>query len=209
MNRTIKLLMLSDILILTGFGLIAPILAIFIKDNLAGGTIFAAGLATFIFWTTKSVIQLPLSRYVDKHDDKLTLLIIGTFIMVAVPFVYAFSPNVRWIYFAEFLYGIGSGLSFPAWLGLWSINLDKHHESFEWSLYSTTVGIGTALAAAVGAGIAQYIGFKTTFIVVGIAAFAGGLILFGLEKNEKAIENPKILHYHKRKKLGVNHKQRI
>ena len=45
MNRTIKLLMISDIFVITGFGLIDPILAIFIKENLTGGTIFAAGFA--------------------------------------------------------------------------------------------------------------------------------------------------------------------
>ena len=44
MNRIIKLLMISDVFVLTGFGLVQPILAIFIKDNLVGGTIFAAGL---------------------------------------------------------------------------------------------------------------------------------------------------------------------
>ena len=36
MNRTVKLLILSDIFILTGFGLITPILAIFIKDDIVG-----------------------------------------------------------------------------------------------------------------------------------------------------------------------------
>lgn len=35
MNRTMKLLMISDIFVLAGFGLIQPILAIFINDGLA------------------------------------------------------------------------------------------------------------------------------------------------------------------------------
>lgn len=94
MNRTIKLLMISDIFVLTGFGLISPILAIFIKDNLIGGTIFAAGLASTLFLITKSVIQLPFSRYVDKHDDTKRWLILGTLFISIVPFIYIFSNHI-------------------------------------------------------------------------------------------------------------------
>ena len=67
MNRTIKLLMFSDIFVLTGFGLIEPILAIFIKENLVGGTIFAAGLASMIFLVTKS-------QFIKEATDLLTAL---------------------------------------------------------------------------------------------------------------------------------------
>jgi DHA1 family quinolone resistance protein-like MFS transporter len=59
MNRTIKLLMISDIFVLTGFGLIQPILAIFIKEGVAGGTIFTAGVASTLFLVTKSLVHSP------------------------------------------------------------------------------------------------------------------------------------------------------
>src|SRR3989339_596811 len=102
MNNKIKLLMLSDILVITGFGLIQPILAIFIKENLTGGTIFAAGLASAIFLITKSLIQLPFSRYVDSHDDKLRWLIIGTATIATVPFIYVFTHHIYYMYLAQF-----------------------------------------------------------------------------------------------------------
>ena len=137
MNRTIKLLMISDVFFMTGFGLIDPILAIFIKENLIGGTIFAAGVASTIFLITKSIVQLPFSRYVDRHDQKVRWLITGTFLIAAVPFIYFFADNVKYIYFAQIVHGLGSGLAYPTWLGLWSTHLDKKHESYEWSMYST------------------------------------------------------------------------
>ena len=118
MNKTIRLLMMSDIFLLTGFGLIAPILAIFIKENLVGGTIFAAGFASTIFIVTKIIIQLPFSRYVDNHRDKVKWLIIGTFIIALVPFIYMFATNITHIYIAQIVEGIGSGLAYPTWLGL-------------------------------------------------------------------------------------------
>lgn len=199
MNHTIKLLMLSDIFIFTGFGLIAPILAIFIKDDLVGGTIFAAGFASTLFLITKSCIQLPFSRYVDKHDDKVKWLMAGTFLISLIPFIYIFSDHIYLIYAAEILHGIGSGLAYPTWLGLWSTHLDKKQESFEWSLYSTGISIGSAVTAVIGAIMAEFLGFTVTFLVVGLMSLAGCGILFLLERKNRKRQKPKMQDYQKRR----------
>ena len=57
MNRTLKLLTISDIFVFTGFGLVAPILSVFIKENLLGGTLFMAGVASAIFLITHAILQ--------------------------------------------------------------------------------------------------------------------------------------------------------
>ncbi len=200
MNRTLKILMISDIFFVTGFGLIEPILAIFIKDNLVGGTIFAAGFASTLFLVTKCLIQLPFSRYVDTHADKVKWLIIGCTCVAVVPFIYIFSNHINFIYVAQLLYGVGSGLAYPTWLGLWSTNLDRKRESYEWTLYSTLTGLGTALTAFIGATIAQYIGFKYTFALVGIMSILGCLVLFQLERaNAKRVD---VKDYQTDRKLG-------
>lgn len=198
MNRTIKLLMLSDIFLLTGFGLIAPILAIFIKENLVGGTIIAAGLASTTFLVTKSIIQLPFSKYVDSHRNKVRWLIIGTSLIVLVPFIYVFAKHVNTIFIAQIVHGIGSGLAYPTWLSLWSTHLDKKHEGFEWSLYSTSVGLGVAATSAIGAAIAQFIGFSYTFALVGVMAIIGFFILLRLEKKNHKIKKKSQREYFKR-----------
>jgi MFS family permease len=205
MNRTIKLLMLSDIFVVTGFGLIEPIIAIFIKENLIGGTIFAAGLASTLFLIVKSIIQIPFSKYVDSHRHKINFLIFGTFIISIIPFIYIFSTHIYHIFLAQILYGVGAALAYPTWLSLWSTHLDSHHEAFEWSIYSTSVGLGAALTAMVGAAIADIFGFQLTFIVVGILSIMGCLVLFGLEKKNH-LEKILHLHYHKRRKL-THHKR--
>lgn len=205
MNRTIKLLTIADIFILTGFGLISPILAIFIKENIIGGTILTASLASTIFLIVKCVIQLPFSKYVDKHDHKIKFLLIGIFLISFVPIIYLFAQDIKMIYLAQIIHGIGAGLAYPTWLGLWSTHLDKKHESFEWSLYSTVVSIGTAISALIGGVIAQTLGFKYAFFFVWLMTIIGGSILFGLGKKEKVLPKVKLTHYHrKRKILGHN-----
>src|SRR3989344_5022461 len=176
--------MFSDIFVITGFGLMAPILAIFIKENLVGGTIFAAVLSSALYLIIKSLIQLPFSRYVDSHEDKVKWLLLGMILISFVPFIYIFSTHVNYIYLAQIIYGVGSGLAYPTWLGLWSTHLDKKHESLEWSLYSTLTGLGTAMTAVIGAAIAEFIGFDYTFLLAGVMSLLGGLILIRLNGKE-------------------------
>jgi DHA1 family quinolone resistance protein-like MFS transporter len=179
MNRTIKLLMISDIFVLTGFGLIQPILAIFINEGVVGGTIFTAGVASTLFLVTKSLVQLPFARYVDGSVKKTRWLILGTVLIAIVPVMYIFIDHIYQVYLAEVLYGIGSGLAYPTWVCLWSRNLNPGSEGFEWSIYSTSTGLGTAATAAAGAAIASVAGFAATFVLTGLMCLVGcGILLF-------------------------------
>ena len=178
MNRTMKLLMLSDIFVLTGFGLIQPILAIYINDGgLTGGTMLSAGMASALFLFVKSLVQLPFGHYVDKQPGKSNWLILGTLLMTAVPIIYLSANSIYHVYLAETIYGLGSGLAYPTWLGLWSANLDKGKESFQWSVYSTSTGLGTAATGAAGAALASQAGFAATFISAGLLCLLGCLAL--------------------------------
>jgi len=94
MNKTLYLLWFSDIFILTGFGLATPIMAIFIKETIVGGTILAAGIASAIFLSVKALIQIPFSRYIDSHRDRVRWLWTGTFLIITVPIQYLYAKNV-------------------------------------------------------------------------------------------------------------------
>jgi len=183
MNRTMKLLLLSDVFVLTGFGLIQPILAIYINDGgVTGGTMLSAGLASALFLLIKSLVQLPFGHYVDSQESKSKWLILGTLLMACVPIIYLSANSIYQVYLAESIYGLGSGLAYPTWLGLWSANLDKGRESFQWSVYSTSTGLGTAATGAAGAAMASYAGFAATFITAGLLCLLGCMALILMER---------------------------
>ena len=181
MNRTLGLLIVSDIFVLTGFGLVAPILAIFINDNLVGGSIFSAGLASTIFLLTHALLQIFFS-YKFNPKDRLWMLRLGTLIIALVPLGYILSPHIYHIYAVEFVYGIGAAFAYPAWSSLFTAHLEKGKRGFQYSVYSSSVGIGTAITAGVGAWLAEKTSFQLVFILTGIIAVAGLLFLFRIEK---------------------------
>jgi len=181
MNKTLKLLILSDIFVFSGFGLISPILAIFIKDNLVGGTIIAAGIASAIFLVTHSILQI-IFAYVFNPEDRRWMLLLGTIFIAVVPFGYIFSNNIWHLYVIQFIYGLGAGFAYPAWSSLFTSHLEKGQRGFQWSIYNSSVGLGTALTAWIGAYIAEKIGFHWVFLMTGSFAVLGLIILFFLDK---------------------------
>ena len=141
-----------------------------------------AGMASALFILTKSLVQLPFGHYVDSQASKERWLILGTLLMAAVPIIYLSASSIYQIYLAELIYGLGSGLAYPTWLGLWSVNLDRGKESFQWSIYHTTTGVGTAATGAGGAAMASQVGFSATFLLAGLLCIVGCLVLFVLER---------------------------
>ena len=194
MNKKLLLLILSDILILSSFGLLGPIFSIFIIENLEGGTIVNAGLATTVFLVVKAAVQLPLSKYfVDKEKHKTRSLLFGTLLIITVPFIYIFAKSINTIFIAQAVYGLGAALAYPAWFSLFTTYIDSKHKGFEYTLWSTGVGLGAAAAAFFGAKIADVLGFRPLFFVVGVIAFLGFLLLIVLDRWEmkKRRESPK------------------
>jgi MFS transporter, DHA1 family, multidrug resistance protein len=182
MHKTLKLLTISDIFVFTGFGLISPILAIFIKDNLIGGTLLAAGISSAIFLIVHALLQILFADIFSAKDRK-WMLILGTALIALVPFGYIFATSVWHIYIIQFIYGVGAGFAYPSWYSLFTSNIDRKQGGYQWSVYNSSISIGTAISAAAGAWLAGIIGFRLVFLITGSIAVVGLLILFRLDKN--------------------------
>ena len=181
MHKTLKLLTISDILIFSGFGLVAPIISIFVKDNLIGGTLFAAGVASAIFLITHAILQIIFADIFNPKDRR-WMLLLGTLLIALVPFGYIFSTTIWHIFIIQFIYGVGAGFAYPSWYSLFSSYLEKKEGGFQWSVYNSSVSIGTAVTAAVGAWLAEQVGFRLVFLITGAISVLGLLILFKLDK---------------------------
>lgn len=183
MNKILKLLILSDIFVFGGLGLISPIFAIFIKEGLVGGTIAAVGIASAIYLIVNSVLQILFSK-IFNPKDRFWMLCLGTFLIVLVPFGYIFSKTIWQIYIVQLIHGIGAGFAFPSWSSLFTSNLEKGQRGYQCSIHSAGINLGCGFTALIGAMIAQYYSFNAVFLITGFISLIGLLILFGLERKK-------------------------
>ena len=184
-NEVIRILTISDLFVLSGFGLIAPIFAIYLTDNIHGGNIEVAGIAATIFLLTRSLGQLPAAYIVDKikgEKDDYWALIIGSMITSLVPLLYIIAKTPAHIYIIQLIYGLSQALTFPSWLAIFTRHIDKQKEGFEWGVYYTVTDLGGAAVAAIGGVVAQSFGFKPLFLAVSILSFIGSIWLIYIRK---------------------------
>jgi len=176
-NSVIRYLVLGDFFVNAGFSVFAPVMAIFITHQITGGNIATVGIGAAIVQITKILVELPLSRILDKNHgeyDDFYSLIFGAILIAAVPFLYLLATQIMQVYIIQAIYGVGIAFTVPPWYAIFSRHLDKLQESFEWTLDSVSIGLAAAAAAAFGGIIAQKYGFHFVFIIGGTFAIFGG-----------------------------------
>jgi len=181
LNRILYVLIFSDFLVISAYGIIAPIFAVFLLDEVVGGTLVVVGVAEAIFLITKSFIQVPVGIIIDRVSGQkidFWLLFAGNFIISIALFMYIWASLPWHIYVISFVYGIGGALSYPAWTGLFTRNIVENKESFAWSLSTTFIDLGSAGAAVLGGVIGEFMGFGPLFVIVGSISLLGTFILF-------------------------------
>jgi MFS family permease len=183
-NKIVKILIVADFAINSAFGLLAPIFAIFLANNIHGGGAQVAGFATSVYWITKSLLQLPIAKFLDRTDgerDDFYALVIGQYIACSTFFLYLFASEPWHIYSIQAILGVAMAFVVPAWFGIFSRHIDRGKNSFEWSLESVfSVGIATATAGAIGGTVAESFGFNVLFVSAGIISFIGVTFLIFL-----------------------------
>lgn len=183
LNKIIKYLTIADFAMLSGISLISPIFAIFIMDNIKGGSLEVIGYATAINLLVKSIFQLPIARYLDKKRgdlDEYYCTIFGTLAMAIAPLFYLVISTPFHLYIVQAFYAIGFAMNYPAWMSLFTRHAEKEHEGSQWAIYSSITGVGTAVAAAAGGIITTKYGFPVLIYIVFFITIIGAFSLFNI-----------------------------
>lgn len=179
-NKVIKFLISSDLVLNSGWGLLAPIFAIFIVQNIQGGDAKVVGIASAIYWIVKSILQIPISHYLDKNQgekDDFHFMFWGTLLAGLVPFGFIFASLAWHIFLLQIFHAFGMAMAIPSWSAIFTRHIDKGQEAFEWGLESTSLGIGAGIAGAIGGILAASFGFKIVFISVGSLTILSNILL--------------------------------
>ena len=168
-NKIIKILITSDFLLHSGWGLIGPIFAIFLTKQIQGGSLEMVGFVAAVFWLTKSIVQPFIAHQLDKNHgekDDFVFLVFGMYLANLIPLGYVFSSQPWHIYALEFIRALAMACVVPTWAAIFTRHIDKGREAFSWSMESTGLGLAAGLAGAAGAWLASIFGFKIVFVLV-------------------------------------------
>lgn len=182
-NKVVQFLTYSDIMIMSGWGLITPIFAVYLTHTIPGVDLKIVGLASTTYFIVKSVFQIPFARIMDERkgewDDYISM-ILGSIILTFVPLLYIGVDEIWKLFAVQILYGFGSAIAYPSWLAIFTRHIDKNQEGLEWSLYHTSTDLGAALSASIGGFIAADMGFNSIFVVIALLNAVGTIFLLAI-----------------------------
>ena len=185
-NKVIKVLILSDFVLMAGWGLIIPILAIFVVDKIEGGDASVVGIAIGIYWVLKSLIQIPIGKFLDRttgEKDDYYFLIFGTGLASLVPIGFIFATLPWHMYALQGIHALGMALAIPSWGGVFIRHIDKGKEAMTWGIESSSLGIGIGIAGIVGGIVAKSFGFTPLFIGVSVLGIIATLLFLLIAKD--------------------------
>ena len=189
MNKVIKFLIASDFFLLGGWGLLSPVFALFILQGIASSPARAAEIAGFsalIYWSIKSLLQIPISRYFDRvvgERDDYWMMILGLFINGVAPFGFLLATTPDHIYFVQVVHAVGMSLVIPSWNAIFTRHIDRGQEAYEWAMDSTFLGFATGITGGIGGIMAASLGFEVIFILVGVLTLCAGFLLLLIRRN--------------------------
>ncbi len=188
-NKIIKVFIISDFFLNYAWGLLGPIFAIFILENITKGSveqaITVAGFSSLAYWIVKSIFQIPIGRFLDRNHgekDDFWFIIYGTLITALAPIGYLFSTEPWHIYLWQSLHAVGMAIALPPWMAIFTRHIDKGKEAFEWGTESTFFGMGAGIGGAVGGLIAAIAGFQILFLMVSGFTIFSTILLFVVRK---------------------------
>lgn len=183
-NNIIKILIGVITITTMADGIVAPMFAIFVSQKIEGADLTTIGYAVAIYWITKSILQIPISRYLDRtkgENDDLFSIMLGLFIFIMVYFLFIFAKSKFDLYLLQGLFAFGGALFIPPWYATFTRHVDQFEIGFEWSLNSGLVGLGIALAGTFSGIIAIKYGFNALFIIassINLVALLATLLLY-------------------------------
>lgn len=184
-NRVILTMVVVDFFVNGALGTIAPFFAIFITQQISEGSATIVGFASAVYWLTKSIIQLPISRFLDKTDgerDEFWAFFGGYMVAAFIPVLYYFATQPWHLYLIQAIFGFAMAWAIPAWYSIFTRHIDKFRVSFEWSLFSVfAVGISSTLASVIGGILVDRFGFRIVFLIASVIMFASAIGILSIK----------------------------
>ena len=179
-------MIMADLIMYSGWGLINPILAVFIVNSIKGGDLRVAGTAIGIYWLVKSIVQIPLAHYLDKNHgekDDYYALLIGTFVISVVPLGFIFASLPSHMYFLQIINALGMAMVVPSWAGIFTRHIEIKREAFCWGTESSAVSLGSGIGGIIGGIVASVLGFIPLFIMVSVIGLISTSLLLTIKKS--------------------------
>lgn len=149
-NKGLRILVITNSLILLAGAMLGPIQAIFVDK--VGGDLMDAGIAGGIFSLVAGLTVLISGSFTDKLKELELVVVIGYIIMAFGFLSYLLVNSTTTLFIVQAVVGFGDAIYNPAFDALYSKHIDQNKSGSQWGLWEAT-NYFTASTGAIAGGI--------------------------------------------------------
>lgn len=181
MNKVLLYAYLAHWTASLSFGFFLPFVAVFILQQIAGGSAEIIGYATGIHMIIRFCSEFPGGIFLDeacKKNPKRTFYFFSAhmFANSALIFSFLFITFPWQLYLVQILRGLISGFTIPSIMVVFSRYLNRDHAGKEWGMLGGMTGLLYGIGSPVGGILITRFGFQFLFIFAGVIHFIAALI---------------------------------
>ncbi len=175
-----KFLLVLDLLNVFAFAFWGPLFTLYafhlgakpsIATSLYGLYVFVHAIANLYF------------GHIDKEDRRLSFIGFGFLIQGLCSIIFILINKPVWLIIPLVISAIAGGMIAPAWKALYTRAIKTGREGKNWSWYDSGEAGVLALGAVLAGLMANYIGYKSIFIPLGVLNLAAALLCLRLPSN--------------------------
>ena len=179
-NRPIRILLITNGLILIAGAMLGPIYALFVTK--IGGDLLDASYAFGAYAFAAGITTLISGKYADRIKENELIVVFGYAIMGVAFFGYIFVNSIWSLLLVQVLIGLGEAIYSPAFDAVYSKHLDGHKSGREWGAWESINYFTTTFGAVAGGFLVTFFGFNTMFVVMGLLCFFGAGYIWQLPR---------------------------
>ncbi len=179
-NRALRVLLITNALILIANYMLGPIYAIFVED--IGGDLLDASLAAAAFAFSAGITTLLSGRLSDKVRRPELIVVLG-YILIGIGYsLYIFVNSIWFLLLCQIIIGLGEAVYSPAFDSVYSHHLTQNKMGRQWAAWESMNYFSAALGAIIGGLIAVNFGFDVLFIIMAVLCLLSALYIYTLPK---------------------------
>lgn len=181
-NRALRVLLLSNSLILISLGMLVPVYALFVEE--VGGGALSAGYTAGALGLTSAISALLSGKLIDKVSPEKTRFILGGG-WAAIGFallLYLLVDSISALFVVQIILGFVKTISAPAFDTLYARHLDKSSTGQEYGIWEASFFFTAGLGAILGGIVVNSYGFDGIFIAMAGLAFIAATYVMSLPK---------------------------
>ena len=180
-NRALRVLLITNALILIAAAMLGPIYALFVEE--IGGDLLDASLTGGIFALTAGIVTLISGKYADRVKQNELIIVFG-YALIGIGFLlYTIVDSIWFLFAVQIVIGAGEAIYSPAFDAVYTKHVSVKKAGREWGSWEAMNYFTYALGAGIGGLIAFKLGFNSLFVTMAILSFLSAIYIYFLPRD--------------------------